>query len=112
MEVHRIKKLGRGLKKFLHKFSDCSARNGPRKHLRTYVQGQLSGLPRKLEGGNLEGPLAGPDEDVRLTTAASGSQTIRFDRFTFQVFISTGCINLPKDDAPVSSSWRRGLTVP
>jgi putative transposase len=33
---------------------------------------------------------AGSDEDVRLTAATGGSQTIRFERFTFQASGSAG----------------------
>ena len=47
MEVQQIKGLGRELKKFLDEFADCFARSEPREHLCTYVQGQLSDLPRK-----------------------------------------------------------------
>jgi len=47
MEVQQIKGLGRELQKFLHEFADCFGRSEPREHLRTYVQGQLSDLPRK-----------------------------------------------------------------
>jgi SRSO17 transposase len=47
MEVQQIKGLGRELKKFLNEYADCFARSEPREHLRTYVQGQLSDLPRK-----------------------------------------------------------------
>jgi len=47
MEVQQIKGLGRELQKFLDEFADCFARSEPREHLRTYVQGQLSDLPRK-----------------------------------------------------------------
>lgn len=47
MDVQQIKGLGRELKKFLNRFGDCFARSEPREHLRTYVQGQLSDLPRK-----------------------------------------------------------------
>ncbi len=47
MDVQQIKGLGRELKKFLDEFGDCFARSEPREHLCTYVQGQLSDLPRK-----------------------------------------------------------------
>ena len=47
MDVHQIKRMGRQLKKFLSEFDDCFGRSEPREHLRTYVQGQLSNLPRK-----------------------------------------------------------------
>lgn len=47
MDVQQIKGLGRELKKFLNRFADCFTRSEPREHLRTYVQGQLSDLPRK-----------------------------------------------------------------
>lgn len=47
MDVPQIKGLGRELKRYLNRFADCFARSEPREHLRTYVQGQLSDLPRK-----------------------------------------------------------------
>ncbi len=47
MNVQEIKGMGRQLKKFLSEFDDCFGRSEPREHLRTYVQGQLSNLPRK-----------------------------------------------------------------
>jgi len=47
MDVQQIKGVGRELKKFLNRFADCFARSEPREHLGTYVQGQLSDLPRK-----------------------------------------------------------------
>jgi len=47
MDVQEIKGMGRQLKRFLGEFDDCFGRSEPREHLRTYVQGQLSHLPRK-----------------------------------------------------------------
>ena len=47
MDSKQIKKMGRELGKFLGEFDDCFGRSGPRQHLRTYVSGQLSDLPRK-----------------------------------------------------------------
>jgi SRSO17 transposase len=47
MDSKQIKKMGRKLGKFLGEFDDCFGRSGPRQHLRTYVSGQLSDLPRK-----------------------------------------------------------------
>jgi len=47
MDVQQIKGMGRQLKRFLNEFADCFGRSEPREHLRTYVQGQLSNLPRK-----------------------------------------------------------------
>jgi SRSO17 transposase len=47
MDTGQIKGLGRELKRYLNRFADCFARSEPREHLRTYVQGQLSDLPRK-----------------------------------------------------------------
>ncbi|MCX5646285.1 MAG: hypothetical protein NTZ17_16635 [Phycisphaerae bacterium] len=37
--------------------------------------------------------MVGPDAEVRLTAAAGGSQTIRFERFTFQASSSAGGID-------------------
>jgi SRSO17 transposase len=47
MDVQEIKGMGRQLRRFLSEFDDCFGRSEPREHLRTYVQGQLSNLPRK-----------------------------------------------------------------
>ena len=47
MDVQEIKGMGRPLERFLSEFDDCFGRSEPREHLRTYVQGQLSNLPRK-----------------------------------------------------------------
>jgi len=47
MDVQEIKGMGRQLRRFLGEFDDCFGRSEPRGHLRTYVQGQLSNLPRK-----------------------------------------------------------------
>ena len=47
MDAKQIKKMGRKLEEFLGEFDDCFGRSGPREHLRTYVSGQLSDLPRK-----------------------------------------------------------------
>jgi SRSO17 transposase len=47
MDVQQIKEIGPQLERFLREFDDCFGRSEPREHLRTYVQGQLSNLPRK-----------------------------------------------------------------
>ena len=47
MDVQQIKGMGRKLRGYLNEFNDCFGRSEPREHLRTYVQGQLSNLPRK-----------------------------------------------------------------
>ena len=47
MDANQIKQLGRRLQKFLSEFDDCFVRRGSRVHLRTYVGGQISNLPRK-----------------------------------------------------------------
>jgi len=47
MDVKQIKNMGKELKGFLHEFDDCFGRSEPREHLRRYVGGQLSDLPRK-----------------------------------------------------------------
>ena len=47
MDVSQIKTMGKRLRKFLDEFDDCFVRRGSREHLRTYVGGQLSNLPRK-----------------------------------------------------------------
>lgn len=47
MEIAAIRGMGGQLKTFLQEFDDCFSRSEPREHLRTYVDGQLSNLPRK-----------------------------------------------------------------
>jgi len=47
MDASPIKHMGKRLRKFLGEFDDCFSRSEPREHLRTYVVGQLSDLPRK-----------------------------------------------------------------
>lgn len=47
MDVKQIQDMGRHLDTFLGEFADCYGRSEPREHLRTYVAGQLSDLPRK-----------------------------------------------------------------
>ena len=47
MDARRIGRLRFDLRRFLEHFSDCFARSEGREHLRRYVGGQLSNLPRK-----------------------------------------------------------------
>lgn len=47
MDARQIAALGPALRRFLSEFADCFGRSEPRAHLRTYVRGQLSNLPRK-----------------------------------------------------------------
>ena len=47
MTVEQIRSLGPELAKFLGEFADCFGRSEPREKLKTYVEGQLSELPRK-----------------------------------------------------------------
>jgi SRSO17 transposase len=47
MDAERIERMGVALTAFLDEFDDCFGRSEPRGHLRTYVAGQLSDLPRK-----------------------------------------------------------------
>lgn len=47
MEISEIRSLEPRLNQFLHNFDDCFVDDRTRSHLRTYVQGQLSDLPRK-----------------------------------------------------------------
>lgn len=47
MDAKQIKNMGKELAEFLGEFDDCFGRSEPREHLRTYVGGQLSDLPRK-----------------------------------------------------------------
>ncbi len=47
MDATEISCLGTRLTRFLRRFGDCFGRSEPRKHLRTYIRGQLSDLPQK-----------------------------------------------------------------
>ena len=47
MDAKEIRATDSKLMKFLAAFDDCFGRSEPREHLRTYVSGQLSDLPRK-----------------------------------------------------------------
>ncbi len=47
MDAREIEALGPAMDGYLEEFADCFGRVEPRAHLRTYVEGQLSDLPRK-----------------------------------------------------------------
>lgn len=47
MDAQTIEQLRPRLRRFLSEFDDCFGRREPAAHLRTYVDGQLSDLPRK-----------------------------------------------------------------
>lgn len=47
MDARQIGAMGRELRAFLREFDGCFGRSEPREHLRTYVAGQVSDLPRK-----------------------------------------------------------------
>jgi SRSO17 transposase len=47
MNVQQICDLQPKLERYLHSYDDCFPHDGTRSHLRTYVEGQLSDLPRK-----------------------------------------------------------------
>lgn len=47
MDAKQIERLGPMLNTYLRQFDDCFGRWEPMAHLKTYVLGQLSGLPRK-----------------------------------------------------------------
>jgi hypothetical protein len=47
MDANAIAGLGPRLSRFLGEFADCFGRREPAEHLPTYIQGQLSDLPRK-----------------------------------------------------------------
>ena len=47
MDAQQIQRLRPMLNTFLKQFDDCFGRREPVEHLKTYVIGQLSGLPRK-----------------------------------------------------------------
>ncbi|HUU53151.1 MAG TPA: IS701 family transposase [Candidatus Bathyarchaeia archaeon] len=47
MEAKEIKNMGKKLRAFLKEFDDCFYRSQPRKHLGSYVRGQVSSLQRK-----------------------------------------------------------------
>jgi SRSO17 transposase len=47
MDAVLVKSMGKELKHFVSEFDDCFGRREPRAHLRAYIRGQLSDLPRK-----------------------------------------------------------------
>ncbi|MBI5722936.1 MAG: IS701 family transposase [Planctomycetes bacterium] len=47
MDAVLVKTMGKELKHFVAEFDDCFGRREPREHLRVYIRGQLSDLPRK-----------------------------------------------------------------
>jgi len=47
MDATLVKSMGKELKHFVAEFDDCFGRREPRQHLRAYIRGQLSDLPRK-----------------------------------------------------------------
>ena len=47
MDASFVKSMGRELRHFVAEFDDCFGRLEPREHLRAYIRGQLSDLPRK-----------------------------------------------------------------
>lgn len=47
MDEILVKSMGKELKHFVAEFDDCFGRREPRRHLRAYIRGQLSDLPRK-----------------------------------------------------------------
>ena len=47
MDATLVRSMGTELKQFVAEFDDCFGRSEPREHLRAYVNGQLSDLPRK-----------------------------------------------------------------
>jgi len=47
MDEVLVRSMGKELKHFVTEFDDCFGRREPREHLRAYIRGQLSDLPRK-----------------------------------------------------------------
>ena len=47
MDAVLVRSMGKELKRFMGEFDDCFGRHEPREHLRAYIRGQLSDLPRK-----------------------------------------------------------------
>lgn len=47
MDASFVKSMGKELRHFVREFDDCFGRSEPREHLRAYIRGQLSDLPRK-----------------------------------------------------------------
>jgi SRSO17 transposase len=47
MDAKEIKNIGKKLNTFLKQFDDCFYRSQPRRHLKSYVRGQVSSLQRK-----------------------------------------------------------------
>ena len=47
MDAKQIRRLKPKLSRYLKQFADCFGRKDTRAHMPTYVEGQLSNLPRK-----------------------------------------------------------------
>src|SRR3990170_2647562 len=47
MDAVLVQSMGKELRHFVAEFDDCFGRREPRQHLRAYIRGQLSDLPRK-----------------------------------------------------------------
>ncbi len=47
MDAKQIRRLKPELSRYLKQFADCFGRKDTRAHMPTYVEGQLSNLPRK-----------------------------------------------------------------
>ena len=47
MNADLVRSMGKELRRFVAEFDDCFGRREPREHLRAYIRGQLSDLPRK-----------------------------------------------------------------
>jgi SRSO17 transposase len=70
MDAAQIGSLQTELDEFLGEFADCFGRPEPREHLRTYIKGQLSDLPRKsIEPIALEAGIAPRTLQEFLSTA-------------------------------------------
>ena len=89
----------KGKRRISHRPDDRGGRTAPEEHLWVYwgfvppVMRHEVAAGENIKRRQEEGLLVGPEAEVRLTAAAGGSQTIRFERFTFQASSPAGGID-------------------
>lgn len=78
MDAVLVKSMGKELKHFVAEFDDCFGRREPREHLRAYIRGQLSDLPRKsVEPIALAAKIPPRTLQWFLNTAAADDERMR-----------------------------------
>ena len=78
MDAVLVRSMGKELKHFVAEFDDCFGRREPREHLRAYIRGQLSDLPRKsVEPIALAGKIPPRTLQWFLNNAAADDERMR-----------------------------------